>query len=203
MMSTETAPRVAITCLASYNAGRLIYEWVDATDLDELNEARDRVAAAAVEAAKAAGEYPIYFGDPEEFFLSDYEGFGDAIGEYTPFEQVAALGAAIEEHGEAFLAFLHLGRHGDDTDMDDLVLDFEDKYRGEWDSEEEFAQDHVAEVGWSGVPAHELVMRGAWGDETKVNVFEELSSYLDWEAIARDLFINDFTMVDGHVFFDH
>jgi glutamine synthetase len=81
-MTTTETPRVWIGCLASYNAGRLIGEWVDATDIDEMNECRDRVAAQAVEAAKQAGEYPVYFGDPEEFFLADHEGFGFNIGEY-------------------------------------------------------------------------------------------------------------------------
>src|SRR3954470_9756615 len=105
-MTTTETPRVWIGCLASYNAGRLIGECVDAVDIDEMNECRDRVAAQAVEAAKAAGEYPVYFGEPEEFFLADNEGFGFSVGEYVSWPALAQVGALIEQHGEDFVAFL-------------------------------------------------------------------------------------------------
>ena len=198
MTTTTTTARVAITCLASYNAGRLIYEWVDATDIDELEEGRKRVAAEAVRAAKAAGEYPVYFGEPEEFFLSDHEGFGNAIGEYTPFARVAALGAAIEEHGEAFLAYLTIADGSDSEDADDLVSAFQDKYVGEAESEADYARDYVSEVGWGGIPAGEMELSTGWST-VKLNPIEELSSYLDWEMIAREVFM-DHSFVDGYVF---
>ena len=199
MVTETTTARVAITCLASYNAGRLIYEWVDATDVDELEECRQRVAAAAVEAAKAAGEYPVYFGEPEEFFLSDYEGFGNAIGEYTPFARVAALGAAIEEHGEAFLAYLTIADGSDSEDADDLVASFQDAYVGEYDSEKDYAESFVSECGWGGVPAGELEFGGSMWPPVKINVLESLESYLDYDMIARELFM-EHSFEDGHVF---
>lgn len=109
MVTTDT-PRVWIACLASYNAGRLIGEWVDATDADAMREATERIKVAAIAAATEAGEYPVYFGDPEEFAIHDYDGFPDVIvrqlGEYPDWDVVAEIGAALESDAEGFDAFL-------------------------------------------------------------------------------------------------
>jgi antirestriction protein len=170
-MAEMDTPRVWIGCLASYNAGRLIGEWVDAVDLDEMNECRDRVAAQAVEAAKAAGEYPVYFGDPEEFFLADNEGFGFNVGEYVDWAKLATVGALIAEHGEPFAAFL---RWYDDNysgdvleDADELAERFSEAFCGEYESAKDYAYEYVEEC-WQ-VPEH-------------------LEGYLDWDTITRDLF---------------
>jgi hypothetical protein len=73
MTAATTTPRVWIGCLASYNAGRLIGEWCEATDVDVMNDTWEDVKVQAVRAARAAGEYPVYFGEPEEPFLADNE----------------------------------------------------------------------------------------------------------------------------------
>lgn len=184
-------PKVWIACLASYNAGRLIGEWVDATDLDEMNEARDRVAAKAVEAAKQAGEYPVYFGEPEEFAIHDYDNFGglsSRLGEYPNWETVARIGALIEEQGDAFIAYLD----SCEVDLDDPNMvseeEFYSHFRGEWDNPEAYARYVVGELGWANVPAQLDVPSDPYGGTRSMNVFEELDSYLDWESIARELF---------------
>lgn len=186
MTTTETvSPKVWIGCLASYNAGRLIGRWVEVDGVESLEGCRDRVAEEAIEAAKAAGEYPTYFGDPEEFFLADNEGFGGAVGEYTPFERVAELAEAIAEHGEAFLAYLSIADEAEQT-----AAAFEGRYRGEWETFEDFARYHVAELGWAGVPPGPV----DYGDpfvgitrSTQVDPIDALADYLDWEMIAREL----------------
>lgn len=192
-MGTAITPRVWIGCLASYNAGRLIGEWVDAVDIDEMNECRDRVAAAAVEAAKAAGEYPVYFGDPEEFFLADHEGFGFNIGEYPNWEAVATIGALIESHGSDFVAFLqwrdNTGAGDPLEDADELEDAFGAVYCGEADSERDAAYQIVDELGFGDFEAGH-----SFWDST-------LASYLDWDSIARDLFRHGpYSLVDGRIF---
>lgn len=195
-------PQVAVQCLASYNAGRLIFEWVDATDTDELESAQKRVAARAVEAAKEAGEYPVYFGDPEEFMVADYDNFPSDIirhlGEYPSYEDVARFGALIEDKGyplvDAAATVL--------DDVSELDEDWIDAHhRGEWDDEESYAREYVGELGWSDVPA--VVYADTYDPDSKVSVFEELDSYIDWESVARELFRHgNFTYVGGHVFED-
>lgn len=202
---TDT-PKVWIACLASYNAGRLVGEWADATDIDEMYAARDRVAKAAVKEAKAAGEYPVYFGEPEEFAIHDYDNFGSlasTLGEYPSWEKVAKIGAMIEEHGAPMLAWLETLDDVEDVEEGDY---FHDHYRGEWDSEEAYAMETVMEIGWAGVPAR-LEVEQPWGGREGVNVFDELSSYLDWESIAREMFQHgNYTYVrangTGYVFED-
>lgn len=201
-MTTNDTPRVWIGCLASYNAGRLIGEWVDATDTDVMNEAQERVAKQAVTAAKEAGEYPIYFGEPEEFFNADYDNFPSAIvselGEYPSRDTVAKFATLIEDKG---FTLVEAAANAID-DVSELDEDWIDTHhRGEWESEEDYARYEVNELGWSDVPAH-IPMTGAFGvGEVILKPFEELDSYLDWESIARAIFQHgDKTFTNGHVF---
>lgn len=192
-MNATTTPRVWIGCLASYNAGRLIGEWVDAVDVDEMHEARDRVAVQAIAAAKEAGEWPVYFSDPEEFFLADNEGFGFNVGEYPNWEALAQVGALIEEHGEDFLAFLTFWdntRGGDILEeADSLEEGFAESYCGAADSERDAAYEIVEDLGFGGLEAG----HSFWDSE--------LASYLDWDSIARDLFRHGpYSLVDGRIF---
>jgi antirestriction protein len=192
-MTTTDTPRVWIGCLTAYNEGCLHGEWVDAIDADEINEAKDRVIASS----------PALL--PEEWFIADYDGFPAAavreLGEYANFETVADVGRALEEHGPAFAAWLStqdaLGS------PDDLSQRFEESYRGEWDSEKAFAIETVCEIGWSDVPPEVLIETGPYGQTKRIEVFDELSFYLDWELIARDMFQHgEYTFVDGYVFED-
>lgn len=199
-MSTATTPSVWIGCLASYNSGRLIGEWVSATDVDEMNEARTRVAKTAVKAADEAGEYPVYFGEPEEFYIADYDGFGNlasTLGEYPSYETVARIGALIEQEGEVIIAWIN-ACEVDVEDANSVTLDaFYEVHRGEWDSEESFAQYYVNEVGWNDVPVD---LYTSPYSQDRINVFDELSAYIDWSDIARQLFANEYTYADGYVF---
>lgn len=170
-------PRVWIACLAAYNEGHLHGKWVDAIDVDELNEAAEEVIKTS----------PALYA--EEFAIHDYDGFGSLpsqLGEYPSLETVARIGAAIEEEGEAYLAYLEAC----EVDLNDAEQTseeaFREHYRGEWDSEEDYAYYEVQELGWGGVPA-QVNIGPSWQEKT-INVFEELSSYLDWESIARELF---------------
>lgn len=205
-MQTHDTPQVWIGCLASYNAGRLIGEWVDATDADEIGEAEKRVAITAVAAAKEAGEYPVYFGDPEEFFIADYDGFPQAavsmLGEYADYATVAAVAVGIEAHGEPFAKWL-----GSIDSLDEpatLVERFTESYRGEWESEEAFAMEQAMEMGLGGLGAVWERPKPPYGiSDERVNIIDALSSYIDWETVAREYFDHgSYTFDDGSVFED-
>lgn len=172
---TTTTPRVWIACLAAYSAGRLHGEWVDATDETELEEARDRILASS----------PVP--GAEEWAIHDYEGFGglsSELGEYPDLADVAKIGALIEEHGEA----VALAIDALEPDLDDVDEDwFFAHYRGVHSDEGEFAYENVKEIGWSNVPGRVWPSPYA-SPEQGLDIFEELSSYIDWESIARELF---------------
>lgn len=121
MSGPTTTPKVWIADLAAYNNMKLHGEWVEADSLETLEEAKDRILRTSPE--------PF----AEEFAIHDYEGFGDyPLGEYPGLALVAALGEAINEHGDPFVAFI-----GGDCDIssaddvDDAVTRFQDTFKGE------------------------------------------------------------------------
>lgn len=189
---TTDTPRVYIADLAAYNEGHLHGEWVDATDADEMYEVGRRLIATT----------PALFA--EELAIHDYDGFPSAVvselGEYPSFETVANIANALEDHGKAFGAWLSVQDSTLDLAGDDLGEQFQKHFRGEWESEEAYAMETTCELGCGGVSAR--LYTGQYSDDT-VNVFDELSSYLNWETIAREMFRHgNFTYVDGYVFED-
>ena len=117
----------------------------------------------------------------EEWAIHDCEGFGSIrLSEWEDVDRVAELGALIEEHGAAFAAY------ADHVGIDYATEEsFQDAYCGEWDSENAYAEHVFDELYLHEVPEH-------------------IQGYIDYEAFARDLFINDCFGVDSdsgvHVF---
>ena len=130
-------PRVYAACLASYNAGTLHGEWLDAIDPDELREGIEAMLA----------DSPAT--DAEEWAFHDNEGFGPYdVGEYDDIDILTEVGRLIEEHGEAFAAYADNIGKGADVDG------FEDAYCGEWDSEKAYAENLFDELYAHDVPDH-------------------------------------------------
>ena len=128
-------------------------------------------AEAIYEAIKAMlAKSPI--ANAEEWAIHDYEGFcGLRLSEYESIEKVAEMAAMIEEHGEAWAKFAEY------EGVEYATLErFEEAYAGEWSSEEDFAQDLASET--MEIPQH-------------------LEFYIDYDKLARDLFINDYYSAEG------
>jgi antirestriction protein len=139
MTTTTDTPRVYVACLASYNAGILHGEWIDADQVADVirEEIADMLANSPTPGA-------------EEFAIHDYEGFGGiSLGEYEDIDHVATLGALLVEHGAAFGAYV--GHVGVDHATED---GFQDSYCGEWDSEEAYAEELFDELYLHEVPEH-------------------------------------------------
>lgn len=116
----------------------------------------------------------------EEWAFHDYSGFGEItreLGEYASVERVAEIGALIEQHGEEFLAWASI------ADGDYNEVRFDEARCGQFDSEKDYAYEFVDSCGWGGL----------------AQIPDELSSYLDWDLIARDLF-DVHSFVNGYVF---
>ena len=104
----------------------------------------------------------------EEWAIHDYDGFGDLrLGEYESFERISLIAQDIELYGEGETAAF-LGNFGADFDGS-----FPDYYVGQFESEKDYAYEYVSDCGWANLDSQQL---------------ESIEPYLDWDAIARDLF---------------
>jgi len=113
--------------------------------------------------------------DAEEWAIHDSENWqGIEIGEYEDIERIAELAKALAEHGAAFATYCQ--SYGSDA----TLKDFSERYMGQYESEEDFVYDQWQECG-------------------KLTQLEQIGiseSYIDWEAIARNWFIDSYHSVD-------
>lgn len=109
--------------------------------------------------------------DAEEWAIHDYEGFeGASISEYQGIESVAEIATFITEHGE--LGGKLLSYFGDLDDARDAISDH---YAGEYESVADFARELT---------------------EQTTQIPQNLEFYIDYEAMGRDLEINDVLTVE-------
>ncbi len=188
MTDPTVTTKIYVASLADYNAGRLHGVWINVdggvTDADDIQQAVAEMLrkskhpnvrvecpecegdAEGCEACHAIGTVP----SAEEWAIHDHEGFGGMVGEYSTFEEVATHAKMIDKHGAAWTAYVSWTCEScPDEDG------FEDAYNGEWDSREDFAR-HMA-------------------DEC-LDIPESMASYFDYEAFARDLFM-DYADIDN------
>ena len=158
---TDKTPRAWVGCLACYNEGNLVGRWID--DPDEMREYR---------CPRPVTIYNMH----EELWCFDHENmnmfidgecspstFADAcekVDELEAWQPVEAVAAWLSNIGESF----------DSCDLSG----FEDSYRGEWASEQDYAENLADDCGLIDADA-------VWPN-----------SYIDWERATRDLFM------DGH-----
>lgn len=121
--------------------------------------------------------------DAKEWAIHDYEGFeGVQLSEYEGFAEVSELAAFIAEHGEIGGQLVsHLGS------LDEAKKTIKDAYAGEYKSLADFAEELT---------------------EQSTEIPENLRFYIDYEAMARDIEINDVFTIDigfeqVHVFWSH
>ncbi len=134
---------------------------IDATsDADDIQETIDEFVSS------------IYANGYEEIRVIDSDEIPGIIATHISPENWVEYMEAYEEHGDAFRLYVAsvccAGQ-----DVSDMVSCFEDAYRGEYDSEEDFAIELLDETG-------------------ELNALpENLRHYFDYASYARDLFIND------------
>ena len=163
MTTQTTSIRIYVASLADYNAGRLHGAWIDATqDSDDMQTEVNKMLAETKE--------PI----AEEWAIHDYEGFqGLKLGEWESFDKVSEWATAIAEHGEAYALWA-------DASGASEVGQFNDAYRGHYDTMADFAED------W-------------YSDELTGDSY--LMQFIDWERVGREMEHSDFYSINGHVFY--
>jgi antirestriction protein len=119
--------------------------------------------------------------DPELMF-QDWEGIPDRLAdECMDVAKVYEYRENLEKVHDPDAFNVWVNHYGDDD-----VSNFEDAYQGEWDSQRSFADNLADELGYYKAM-----------EDAGLN-----SYYFDLDAFARDLFISDYTYVDGYVFRD-
>lgn len=163
---SDAIPALYVSTYAKYNAGYLTGAWVN------LQACGDKETFFNVcRALHGDEEYP-------ELMFQDFRGFPEEL--YSECGGVDNLYTYIEalencENPEALVAFL------DYFELDDLC-EFEDRFKGSFNSEVDFAYDYVDN--------RELLKDAG-----------ELALYFNYEAYACDLFINNYVFINGFVFF--
>lgn len=118
--------------------------------------------------------------DKKEWEIHDYKGFGELkLHEHECISQVIAYAEFIQEHGEdlgsAVLTYV--------WDVDEAIDMMQNRYHGQHRSEAAFVEELFHDIGE--IPSY-------------------LENYIDYEAMARDLFIDDYLSIevggDVHVF---
>lgn len=173
--------KIYVASLSDYNAGILHGAWFDLSvydDADELYQDIYKVVlstspTAHSEGLDAAEEYAIHdYDDTRPSGLGEYESLSDLM----EIQDCLNLCSSYEEE-EAFCAWM------DETGNNPDYRSFEDAYCGKYDSEEDYAYQYIEETGM-------LDSLPEWAQR-----------YFDYEAFARDLFLDGYTMTnEGFVF---
>ena len=125
-----------------------------------------------IDAMLAASPTARRTGQPaEEWAIHDHGGFyGVRIGESADIEELCALAAALEEHGEAFGRFYDYAASGSTVEV--CLDQFTDSFQGIYGSLEAWAEDHAESCGLlDSMP-------------------ENLKCYFDFERFGRDCELN-------------
>lgn len=136
--ATEEQLKVWIGCLACYNDGKLVGRWVDAIEAGEKSP-------------EDIHGKPTHHEELWCFDIDDSTGLF-LTGEMSPVEaqRIAEGAQRLEDDGidaKALSAFLS-NEHRTLADCDDDDIDrFQDSYRGEWDTERDFAENFAAGEG--------------------------------------------------------
>ena len=165
-------PYVYVYVLADYNAGSMVGDWVDVSNLDEdaLQEACEGLRAKSQAI------------NPEELAIADYDGF---YGLTPSLSGVIETARRIDEYGEAYALYaLHVGEDYADED------NFEEAYCSAYDDFRDYADELFDECYLHDVPeairtyidyqkfADSLIYGGDYftehGEGGKVHVFRSL-----------------------------
>ncbi len=192
---SNTELRVWVACLACYNEGRLVGEWVEAIDADAVTvkglHHSAGFASDGLESADGArwvpeGTHTVDLSDHEELWCMDTDGFGELIdGECSPDEAARVAALLADVHDVAALAAwrAHCGGSLDE----EMITAFNDGFIGVYKSEKDYAMEHAEQCGFD------------FSDNTWPN------SCIDWDHATRELFYDYWSAPasDGNVYVFH
>lgn len=177
--------RVWVGCLAHYNSGELIGEWVDG-------------AAAPGWRCPKYNPNDIYV-TCEETWIFDHEipGVRGEMDPNTAAEWAEALAEVDDDQTQAWRAFMGWA---DTEEPAKMVTRFRESYRGEWDSERAYAM-HVFEEFYGEMVDEEMEI--SYSGRKVKRIPEIFTQYFDWDSYADEMFQHyGYHFEGGHVFED-
>lgn len=160
--------RIYVADLASYNNGVLHGAWFDLTTYSDVDDLKADIQTQVIETSKFAGE---------EYAIHDYDGISGEWGEYPDLEKLLEHVKMVEEHGEAWNAFIEMvGTHYSATEDD-----FNSTYVGQYDSEADFAEEFAFESG-------------------RIDKDSSIIGWIDWQHVWDYEYQYDFNFENGYVF---
>jgi antirestriction protein len=175
----ENTPKIYVACLSAYNSGHLHGLWIDAAQ--DREDIEDNI--------KWMLSWSPVDEPCEEWAIHDYENFhGFSLGEYESLDYVSKLAQVLDdaEDAVAMAAWLDYAKDRiNEPDLDKLVEDFGFHYCGHWDSERDFIY-----------KSDEIEEMFNWSEFEKK--FQFWSFHIDWDSVARDLFIQGYDSVKAH-----
>lgn len=184
MKNLENTPKIYVGTYGMYNNGSLFGDWMDLTNYSD----RDEFYKACYEYHRNEFLPELMFQDWEyipDFLISESWLHEDA---YKYFEAIAEMSSEGSEAFELYCSNI-VSLPGNGIDFDELLEGFNESYQGYFggvmkDAKIEFAYQYIEDTGMlSDVP-------------------EILERYFDYEAYAKDLFLEGYTEYDGHIFLD-
>ena len=170
--------RIYVGTYAAYNDGDLRGKWFD---LEDYGDKHDFLEAAEAYHCELLGDEDEDYPTDIELMFQDWEGIPDGmVSECSVSPECWELVEAYDEFSEdAVKAYIYCFGEWNEND-------FRDRYRGEYGSWEDFAEQLVDELGYL--------------DE----IPEHLRYYFDYEKYANDLRIGgDLTEHNGYYFWNN
>ena len=162
----DDLPQIYVACLSAYNNGKLHGIWIDCTqNIEDIREdIKWMLSWSPCSTYEACEEWAIH----------DFQNWhGIHINEYSDIEQLVTLAQILSEYGFAYAAYYEY--QGSDASAED----FQERYWGEYENEEDFVYTQMEEQGL-------------------IQNLEKIgfsSFYIDWKAIAHDWFIDSYYSV--------
>lgn len=182
--TSRSEAKVFLTDYASYNNGTQFEfgHWLDLSDFDSAEDLNEYISDHFKNADKKS---PLdnYGSKREEIMITDYEGFpAELYSECMNFEALYIYFDLADEStfdNEVINAFADLGNYKI-TDSEDFFNALDESYNGQYDSDEDFAQELADALG--------VEISTSWPHNC-----------IDWTRAARDL-MYDYSESNGHYF---
>ncbi|MEA5578636.1 antirestriction protein ArdA [Anabaena sp. UHCC 0451] len=177
----ENTPKIYVACLSAYNSGHLHGLWIDATQDPE--DIQDDINWMLSWSPMSDDE------TCEEWAIHDYENFHEfSLGENKSLDYVSKLAQALDNASDsaAMAAWLNYAKDPvNDPDIEELAEEFSSYYCGHWESETDFV-----------LKSEEMQNMFNWSEFEKQ--FKFWSQHIDWDSVARELFIEGYDSVKAH-----
>jgi antirestriction protein len=176
--------RIYVGTYAKYNNGSIFGSWLDLSQYPGSEAFY-----------QACSKLHKDESDPE-FMFQDWEGMPDFLiseSYLSPlcFQYLDVVSDMEQHRAEAFEIYCsQIVRWSADGDLDEQLQNFDECYQGYYaesaaDPQLEYAYEYVDQTGMLS------------------DVSPTVQRYFDYEAFARDLFMDAYTQINGHVFFDY